>query len=81
MKSYTYTETLAGFTNFLRTDPTFFFTDCDDLVRAYRDIVKQIDPELIHQFSHLPRLPYGVTTIPSYSAKSATTAYYQPGSY
>ena len=40
-----------------------------------------IDPELIKLFGHLPRLPYGVTTIPSYSAKSATTAYYQPGSY
>ena len=81
MKSIGYKGTFAEFTNFLRTDPKFFFTDSADLVRAYRDIVKRIDPELIHQFGHLPRLPYGVTTIPSYSAKSATTAYYQPGSY
>ena len=81
MKSIGYKDTFAEFTNFLRTDPKFFFTDSADLVRAYRDIVKRIDPELIHQFGHLPRLPYGVTTIPSYSAKSATTAYYQPGSY
>jgi len=81
MKSIGYKGTLAEFTNFLRTDPRFFFTDSADLVRAYRDIVKRIDPELIKLFGHLPRLPYGVTTIPSYSAKSATTAYYQPGSY
>jgi len=81
MKAIGYKGTFAEFSTFLRTDPRFFFTDSADLVRAYRDIVKRIDPELIHLFGHLPRLPYGVTTIPSYSAKSATTAYYQPGSY
>jgi uncharacterized protein (DUF885 family) len=81
MTSIGYKGSFAQFTNFLRTDPKFFFTDSADLVRAYRDIVKRIDPELITLFGHLPRLPYGVTTIPSYSAKSATTAYYQPGSY
>ncbi|MEO6210772.1 MAG: DUF885 domain-containing protein [Gemmatimonadaceae bacterium] len=81
MKSIGYKGTFAEFTNVLRTDPKFFFTDSADLVRAYRDIVKRIDPELIKLFGHLPRLPYGVTTIPSYAAKSATTAYYQPGSY
>ena len=81
MKSIGYKGTFAQFTNFLRTDPKFFFTDSADLVRAYRDIVKGIDPELIKLFGHLPRLPYGVTTIPTYSAKSATTAYYQPGTY
>jgi uncharacterized protein (DUF885 family) len=81
MKALGYKGTFAEFSTFLRTDPRFFFTDSADLVRAYRDIVKRIDPELIHLFGHLPRLPYGVTTIPSYSAKSATTAYYQPGSY
>lgn len=81
MKSIGYKGTFAQFTNYLRTNPKFFFTDSADLVRAYRDIVKRIDPQLITLFGHLPRLPYGVTTIPSYSAKSATTAYYQQGSY
>ncbi len=81
MKSIGYKGTFAEFTNYLRTDPKFFFTDSAELVRAYRDIVKRIDPQLITLFGHLPRLPYGVTTIPAYSAKSATTAYYQPGSY
>jgi uncharacterized protein (DUF885 family) len=70
----------ADFVQFLRSDPQFFYTDSASLVRAYRDIVKRIDPELIKMFGRLPRLPYGVTTIPSYAAKSQTTAYYQPGS-
>jgi uncharacterized protein (DUF885 family) len=70
----------ADFARFLRTDPQFFYDDSAGLVRAYRDIVKRADPGLIKLFGKLPRLPYGVTTIPSYTAKSQTTAYYQGGS-
>ena len=70
----------ADFAHFLRTDPQFFYTDSASLVRGYRDIAKRIDPGLIRLFGKLPRLPYGVTTIPSYTARSQTTAYYQPGS-
>ncbi|MGH7652874.1 MAG: DUF885 domain-containing protein [Gemmatimonadaceae bacterium] len=70
----------AAFTNMLRTDPKFFYTDSATLVRAYRDITKRIDPELPKLFGRLPRLTYGVSTIPSYAAPAQTTAYYQPGS-
>ncbi len=69
----------ADFAQFLRTDPQFFYADSASLVRGYRDIAKRIDPGLIRLFGKLPRLPYGVTTIPSYTARSQTTAYYQPG--
>src|SRR2546425_5366892 len=70
----------ADFAHFLRTDPQFFYDDSAGLVRGYRDIAKRIDPGLVKLFGRLPRLPYGVTTIPSYMAKSQTTAYYQGGS-
>ncbi len=70
----------AAFTSMLRTDPRFFHKDSASLVRAYREIAKRIDPELTKLFGRLPRLPYGITTIPSYAAPSQTTAYYQPGS-
>jgi uncharacterized protein (DUF885 family) len=70
----------AAFTNMLRTDPKFFYADSASLVRAYRDVTKRIDPELPKLFGKLPRLPYGVSTIPSYAAPSQTTAYYQQGS-
>jgi len=65
---------------YLRKDPRFYFTNKEDLLRGYRDIAKRIDPELIRFFGKLPRLPYGVLPIPSYSERSAPTAYYQPGS-
>ncbi len=71
--------TLAEFFVYLRTDPKFFYTDKDELIRAYRDIAKRVDPQLIKMFKTLPRLPYGVQAVPSYAEKSQTTAYYFPG--
>ena len=70
----------AEFVQFLRTDPRFYWTSADDLIHASRELMKRIDPELTRLFGTLPRLPYGVAPIPSYSERSQTTAYYQPGS-
>jgi uncharacterized protein (DUF885 family) len=70
----------AEFVQFLRTDPRFYFTTADDLLRASRDIAKRADPELVRLFGTLPRLPYGIAPIPAYAERSQTTAYYQPGS-
>ena len=67
------------FTEFLRTDPRFYYDKPEDLVNGYRIIVKKIDPELAHLFGKLPRLPYGVCVIPEFKAPSQTTAYYQQG--
>jgi uncharacterized protein (DUF885 family) len=67
------------FTEFLRTDPQFFYDRPDDLVNGYRIIVKKIDPELAHEFGKLPRLSYGVCVVPEFKAPSQTTAYYEPG--
>jgi uncharacterized protein (DUF885 family) len=68
------------FSKFLRTDPRFFYTDAESLLRGYRDIAKRADPELAHLFGKLPRLPYGVKAVPTVAEKSQTAAYYQPGS-
>ena len=70
----------ADFSKYLRTEPKFYYKDTDSLLTGYRDICKRIDPELARLFGKLPRLPYGVRPVPSYSEKSQTTAYYQPGS-
>jgi uncharacterized protein (DUF885 family) len=68
------------FTEFLRTDPQFFYEKPEDLINGYRIITKKIDPELAHEFGKLPRLPYGVVPIPTFKAPSQTTAYYEAGS-
>ncbi len=70
----------ADFLVFLRTDPQFYFTTAEDLIREYRDIAKRADPGLTRLFGVLPRTPYGVIPVPSYAEQSQTTAYYQDGS-
>jgi uncharacterized protein (DUF885 family) len=72
--------TFAEFSKFLRTDPRFYYTDAESLLRGYRDIAKRADPELARLFGKLPRLPYGVKAVPAYAEKSQTTAYYEDGS-
>ena len=71
--------TMEEFFHYLQTDPKFFFTDKEDLLRAYRDIAKRADPQLAKLFKTLPRLPYGVIAVPAYAEQSQTTAYYNGG--
>ena len=68
------------FLHFLRTDPQFYHTTKEGLLREYRDIAKRADPQLMGLFGKLPRTPYGILPVPSYAEKSQTTAYYQRGS-
>ena len=70
----------AEFSEFLRTDPRFFYDRPEDLVAGYRDIAKRIDPGLIKLFGRLPRLPYGIKALESEGAKSAPAGYYNSGS-
>jgi len=68
------------FCTYVRSDRRFFFDQKEELLAGYRDIGKRIDPELIKQFGKLPRLPYGIEAVPSFSEKSQPTAYYRSGS-
>ena len=69
------------FSEFLRTDPRFFYERPEDLVAGYRDIAKRIDPALMKLFGRLPRLPYGIKALDSSGAKSAPAGYYNNGSF
>ncbi len=69
-----------AFTEFLRTDERFYYSEPRDLLDGYRAMGKLIDGHLPELFSVLPRLPYGVRPLPDYSAESGPTAYYYPGS-
>ena len=75
-----FTGSFEDFVRFLRTDPRFYYTTADDLLRGYRDVAKRADPELARLFGRLPQTPYGVRPVPDEIAPSQTTAYYEPGS-
>jgi len=80
IESTEFEGTFEEFLHFLRTDPQFYHTTAEGLMREYRDIAKRADPELTKLFGILPRTPYGVIEVPKYAAPSQTTADYQPGS-
>lgn len=71
---------LKLFNKHLLSDAQFYFTKPEDLIVAYRDITKKIDPELMKMFKHLPRLTYGVREVPAFRAGTSSGAEYQPGS-
>jgi len=73
-------ELFHAFTDYLRTDPRFYFTDEEDLLAGYRDIAKRIDAWMPRLFGRLPRLAYGVKKMPPFIAPASPTAYYYSGS-
>ena len=67
---------LRAFFEHLRSEPRFYYDDPEDLLTGYRAICKRADAALPNLFGRLPRHPYGVTPIPDFAARSATSAYY-----
>jgi uncharacterized protein (DUF885 family) len=67
------------FIEFLRSDPRFYVTTPEALLEKTALVLKRMDGELPRLFKTLPRLPYGIRAIPSFSAPGNTAAYYQPG--
>lgn len=72
-----FSGSLKEFFTFLRTDPRFYYKDGRELLVAYRELAKRVDPQLVKVFRRLPRTPYGVAPIPDISAPDTTTAYYR----
>lgn len=67
-----------AFVEHLRTDPKFYPTTADQLLRETSFVLKRIDGQLPTLFKTLPRTPYGVREVPAYIAPQTTTAYYLP---
>ena len=65
----------AGFLKYLRTNPRFYYKNPQDLLNAYKVTAKTIDPLLVKEFGHLPRIPWGVSVIPADQAPNTYPAY------
>ena len=69
---------LTDFFEHLRTAPAFYFTDKDDLLNGYREILSNMDTKLPDLFGHLPVTAYDLKEMEAYRAAAAPTAYYYP---
>ncbi|MBX7072342.1 MAG: DUF885 domain-containing protein [Pirellulales bacterium] len=69
---------LPAFIEHLRSDPKFYATSREQLLKEVSYVLKRIDGQLPKLFGKLPRTPYGVREVPEYIASQTTTAYYMP---
>jgi uncharacterized protein (DUF885 family) len=72
--------TRQAFIQALRTDPRYYATTPEQLLRESAYVTRIIDGHLPRLFGRLPRLPYTLRPIPAEIAPGTTTAYYGPGS-
>ena len=70
----------ASFVHFLRTDPQFYATSAQQLLKEAAYISKKMDAQLPSLFKTLPRTPYGVVPVPENIAPKYTTGRYAPPS-
>jgi len=74
-----FSGSFADFVQFLRTDPRFYVTTPDQLLKEAAYLSKKIDAQLPKLFQTLPRTPYGVAPVPAEIAPKYTTGRYAGG--
>lgn len=88
IKSVGFKGSFADFLYFLRTDPQFYATSADQLLKEAAFIAKKADATLPKYFGKLPRKPYGIAPVPAEIAPKYTSGRYsgsnsddEPGYY
>jgi uncharacterized protein (DUF885 family) len=72
--------TREAYIRHLRTDPAYFATTSEELMRETARVTTEINGHLPRLFGRLPRLTYTIREIPAEIAEGTTTAYYNQGS-
>lgn len=88
IKSVGFKGSFADFLHFLRTDPQFYATSADQLLKEAAFIAKKADAMLPKYFGKLPSKPYGIAPVPAEIAPKYTSGRYsgsnrddEPGYY
>jgi uncharacterized protein (DUF885 family) len=76
MKEAGFTGSMKDFIQMLRTDPKFYPTTAEQLLKEASYIAKKIDGKLPLLFNKLPRQPYGVEPVPDFLAPTYTAGRY-----
>ncbi len=69
---------LAGYRGFLATDPQFVASSADALRHSVEALCKRVDRRIPEFFSLIPRITYGVQSIPEAVSARMPPAYAQP---
>lgn len=80
IKQTSFKGSFKEFLQFMKTDPQFYFSNREDLLKGYQTLAHEIENKLPLLFAKLPKLPFQVVPIPSYSEESQVGAYYCSGS-
>lgn len=75
-----FTGSYKEFLAYLRSDPRFYATSAEQLLKEAAWIAKKADGKLPALFGKLPRLPYTVAPVPDYLAPTYTTGRYSGAS-
>ncbi|WP_125718431.1 DUF885 domain-containing protein [Pseudoalteromonas rubra] len=76
IKQTEFEGSFAEFVQFLRTDPQFYASSAQELLKEAAYIAKKMDAQLPKLFHTLPRRPYGVAPVPDAIAPKYTTGRY-----
>ncbi len=79
MRSAGFEGTFDEFLTFLRTDPQFYATTPEQLLREAAWITREIDAEMPNYFGRIPRRPYTVQPVPAAIAPNYTSGRYSGG--
>lgn len=80
IKEVGFEGSFADFLQFLRTDPQFYATTPEQLLKEAAYLSKKADAQLPKLFRTLPRTPYGVEAVPAAIAPKYTTGRYKGAS-
>lgn len=79
MRASGFEGSFAEFLAFLRTDPQFYATTPEQLLREATWITREIDAEMPNYFGRIPRRPYTVRPVPAAIAPNYTGGRYSGG--
>ena len=68
--------TLEEFNVYIKADPQFYYTDKEDLLNGFREILSKVDTTLPGLFGRLPKAKYDLKEMEEFRAASAPAAYY-----
>ena len=80
MRQVKFEGDLKAFSEFMQTDPRFFFDDREKLIAGYVDIKRRVAPALPKLFEHMPAADYEVRSVEAFREKSAAGGSYQAAS-